>query len=493
MDFETKFMEKFPSHQIPFFLHENYSSKMRDDQFSLEGAFSSKGTNNFIQDNLQPLENFNLNVPSSTSSNHTIFSLQQNCFYPFDNNNNNNSGSNNCLPNLNFYETKPYGTHAPNNGALGPLMDNLSQSGGIKGLGHSQMMATPINMVSPSGHAHHPFGYRDFGLMKSCKPSDEGSCSNPKTDVNMIAKSFPPILVKRSVRGRKKKTNVVKGQWTIEEDRALLQLVERYGTRKWSQIAQMLHGRIGKQCRERWHNHLRPDIKKDIWSEEEDRILIKAHSEIGNKWAEIAKKLPGRTENSIKNHWNATKRRQLSTRKCRSKYPRQSSLLQDYINSLSPETINAGCRKKKQQKTTSTKNITNNSNNTNNSNVNPNTQNSNITNNSNKWLNEQIASSDSSPSYRLEPEFDFSEVVPDFNFDAQMFEESSIDSLLEYVPAGNEDGVGGGGDGGDHCNNNAVDTPGFCYDDCDGDGDDEEQFDGNKELDLVEMINQVNL
>uniref|UniRef100_A0A7N0VFI5 Uncharacterized protein n=1 Tax=Kalanchoe fedtschenkoi TaxID=63787 RepID=A0A7N0VFI5_KALFE len=63
-----------------------------------------------------------------------------------------------------------------------------------------------------------------------------------------------------------KQSNVIKGQWTHEEDRLLVQLVDRYGIRKWSIIAQLLPGRIGKQCRERWHNHLRPNIKVEFSS-----------------------------------------------------------------------------------------------------------------------------------------------------------------------------------------------------------------------------------
>ncbi|TBT98673.1 hypothetical protein CWI37_1649p0010 [Hamiltosporidium tvaerminnensis] len=104
---------------------------------------------------------------------------------------------------------------------------------------------------------------------------------------------------------------ITKGPWSEEEDNKLLLLIKKYKPKNWSFIAKMMKTRVGKQCRERWHNHLNPDIKKGPFSLQEEEVIMHYHKKIGNRWSEISKKLPGRTDNSIKNHYNSSLRRSI--------------------------------------------------------------------------------------------------------------------------------------------------------------------------------------
>ncbi|KAG1359427.1 myb-related protein Hv1 [Cocos nucifera] len=108
------------------------------------------------------------------------------------------------------------------------------------------------------------------------------------------------------------KAHTNKGAWTKEEDERLIAHIRVHGEGRWRSLpkaAGLL--RCGKSCRLRWINYLRPDLKRGNFTEEEDELIIKLHSLLGNKWSLIAARLPGRTDNEIKNYWNTHIRRKL--------------------------------------------------------------------------------------------------------------------------------------------------------------------------------------
>jgi hypothetical protein len=96
-----------------------------------------------------------------------------------------------------------------------------------------------------------------------------------------------------------------KQQFSIDEDRTLIALVRTHGVQSWACLAKQMPNRTPKQCRERWHNQLDPGLNRGPWSMNEDRVLALKHGELGNRWADIAKFLPGRSDTLVKNRWHS--------------------------------------------------------------------------------------------------------------------------------------------------------------------------------------------
>ncbi|PON55847.1 MYB transcription factor [Parasponia andersonii] len=108
------------------------------------------------------------------------------------------------------------------------------------------------------------------------------------------------------------KNGLKKGPWTPEEDQALIDYIKKNGHGRWRTLPKNAGlKRCGKSCRLRWTNYLRPDIRRGRFSFEEEETIIQLHSVLGNKWSAIAARLPGRTDNEIKNYWNTHIRKRL--------------------------------------------------------------------------------------------------------------------------------------------------------------------------------------
>ncbi|KAJ6771892.1 hypothetical protein OIU74_018187 [Salix koriyanagi] len=108
------------------------------------------------------------------------------------------------------------------------------------------------------------------------------------------------------------KQDTNRGAWSKEEDQKLIDYIQKHGEGCWRSLPQAAGLlRCGKSCRLRWINYLRPDLKRGNFGEDEEDLIIKLHALLGNRWSLIAGRLPGRTDNEVKNYWNSHLRRKL--------------------------------------------------------------------------------------------------------------------------------------------------------------------------------------
>ncbi|KAJ7545758.1 hypothetical protein O6H91_08G008700 [Diphasiastrum complanatum] len=148
------------------------------------------------------------------------------------------------------------------------------------------------------------------------------------------------------------KVGMRKGLWKLEEDQVLLRHIQKHGEGNWRALpkqAGLL--RCGKSCRLRWLNYLRPSTKRGNISEDEESLIVTLHSLLGNRWSLIAGRIPGRTDNEIKNYWNTHLSKKLVSKGL---YPSTHKTVQLSCHSSSKDGFKEKCRSERKSHTTIT-------------------------------------------------------------------------------------------------------------------------------------------
>ena len=170
-----------------------------------------------------------------------------------------------------------------------PSFHNFYSTAAVSGSFPHPGVPAPFHMPAMHGLPHtspmHHGGHKAMELVG-------GSISSPKSSMNINARN----------KGGPK-------SWTTVEDRTLIQIVKLQGDPiKWSKVAEAMTDRTGKQCRERYVNHLNPNLKNSDWSPQEDATIFYLYTTMGSQWAKMSKVIPGRTDNGIKNRFHNLKR-----------------------------------------------------------------------------------------------------------------------------------------------------------------------------------------